>query len=108
MRQWSLSGIKAKQAKTYAEDPMKPNVKKPTDAKTNDTTDNMRAEYDMGKLLAAGVTGKYAKQYREGTNMVLIEPEIHSQFPTAKDVNDALRLVIQLRRIGRPRRTASR
>ena len=72
------------------------------------STDELRPEYDLTELLKDGVRGKYAKRYHAGTNLVLIEPEIHSEFRTAKDVNDALRLVIQLRKIGGRRRTARR
>jgi hypothetical protein len=70
--------------------------------------DDLRTEYDLRTLLKAGVQGKYAKQYHAGTNLVLIEPKIHSQFPTAKDVNDALRLVIELRKIGSNRGRSNR
>ena len=59
-------------------------------------------------MLKGGVRGKYARQYQAGTNLVLIEPEIHSEFRSAKDVNDALRLVIELRKIGGTRRPADR
>ena len=79
---------------------MKPRGKK--------ATDDTRPEYDLGTLLEGGVKGKYANQFRKGTNPVLIEPEIHDEFRTEKEVNDALRLVIELRRIGGPRRSALR
>ena len=77
---------------------MKPHGKK---------TDELRTEYDLALLLKSGARGKYATQYQSGTNLVLIEPEIHSQFKTAKEVNDALRLVIELKKIGQ-RRTLAR
>ena len=63
-------------------------------------TDTMRAEYDLTKVLKDGVRGKYAKEYQAGTNLVLLEPEIRKQFKSEKDVNDALRLVLELRKIG--------
>jgi len=47
----------------------------------------MRDEYDFSK----GVRGKYAKRYREGTNIVLIEPDLHKLFPNSEAVNHALR-----------------
>ena len=50
----------------------------------------MRAEYDFSK----GVRGKYAKQYAEGTNVVVLEPDIVREFPTAESVNEALRSLI--------------
>lgn len=52
--------------------------------------DEMRAEYDFSK----GVRGKYAKQYAEGTNVVVLEPDIAREFPTDESVNDALRSLI--------------
>ena len=63
----------------------------------------MLANYDFSK----GVRGKYAKQFRAGTNLVLIDPEIHSQFRTDAEVNAALRLVLELRKIGGTRRSAN-
>lgn len=53
-------------------------------------TAEMRAEYDFSK----GVRGKYAKQYAEGTNVVVLEPDIAREFPTAESVNQALRSLI--------------
>ncbi|MFN7937829.1 MAG: hypothetical protein U0R19_31155 [Bryobacteraceae bacterium] len=61
---------------------------------------DMRAEYDLAEVLKGGVRGKYAKEYKAGTNLVLLEPEIRKQFKSEKDVNDALRLVLELRKIG--------
>ena len=52
--------------------------------------DEMRAEYDFSK----GVRGKYAKRYAEGTNVVVLEPDIVREFPTAESVNEALRSLI--------------
>jgi len=52
--------------------------------------DEMRAEYDFSK----GIRGKYAKQYAEGTNVVVLEPDIAREFPTAESVNEALRSLI--------------
>ena len=71
------------------------------------TEDELRPEYDLASLLKGGVKGKYAKRFQEGTNLVLIEPQIHSQFKSDQEVNDALRLVIELRKIGGTRRKSS-
>jgi hypothetical protein len=49
--------------------------------------DTMRAEYDFSK----GVRGVTAARYAKGTNLVLIDPELHQLFPTSEAVNDALR-----------------
>jgi hypothetical protein len=47
----------------------------------------MREHYDFSK----GVRGKYAKRYAEGTNLVLLEPDVAKEFPDAAAVNEALR-----------------
>jgi hypothetical protein len=54
--------------------------------------DEMRAEYDFSK----GVRGKYAKQYAEGTNVVVLEPDVVREFPTAESVNEALRSLLPI------------
>jgi hypothetical protein len=45
------------------------------------------------------VRGKYAASYQEGTNLVLLDPEVAAAFPNAEAVNDALRLVMKLAKI---------
>ena len=52
--------------------------------------DTMRKEYPEN-LIKSGVRGKYAKAYREGTNVVLIDPDLHELFPDSEAVNRALR-----------------
>ena len=61
--------------------------------------DELRPEYDLAKVLKGGVQGKYADRYREGTNLVLLAPDVAESFPTDEAVNEALRLVIRLRKI---------
>ncbi len=55
--------------------------------------------HDLKKLLKGGVRGKYVERFREGTNLVLLEPDVAKAFPDAQAVNEALRLVIQLTEI---------
>ena len=62
--------------------------------------DELRAEYDLRRLLKEGVRGKYAKRYQAGTNLVLLDPEVRKAFRDERAVNDALRLVIELRKVG--------
>jgi len=52
--------------------------------------DTMRDEYPED-LIKSGIRGKYAKSYREGTNIVLIDPDLHRLFPDSDAVNRALR-----------------
>jgi hypothetical protein len=55
--------------------------------------DDLRPEYDLGKL-GKGERGKYFKRYSEGSNVVVIDPDLTEAFPNAKAVNDALRDVL--------------
>ena len=52
--------------------------------------DDMRSEYDFVSM-KGGVRSKYARRVREGTNIVLIEPEVAEAFPTEEAVNEALK-----------------
>ena len=47
----------------------------------------MRPEYD----LRGGVRGKYYERYRQGTNVVLLEPDVAKVFKDSAIVNEALR-----------------
>ena len=59
--------------------------------------DEMRAEYDFSSL-KGGVRGKYARRFRAGTNLVLLEPEVAKAFPTDAAVNEALRTILRATR----------
>jgi hypothetical protein len=61
--------------------------------------DELRPEYDLKSLLKGGARGKYAKKYRQGTNLVLLEPDVAKAFPNEKAVNEALRLVMKLNKV---------
>jgi hypothetical protein len=62
----------------------------------DDEDREMRPEYDFSK----GVRGKYASRYAKGSNVVVLEPDVAAQFPTAEAVNDALKEVIARRKAG--------
>jgi hypothetical protein len=51
----------------------------------------MRPEYD----LRGGVRGKYYQQYREGTNVVLLDSDVAAVFRDSESVNQALRVLIK-------------
>ncbi len=53
---------------------------------------DMLEEYDFSK----GIQGKYAKRYAEGTNVVVIEPDVAKYFPDHDSVNQALRLLADI------------
>ncbi|MGD1155486.1 MAG: hypothetical protein ABSA41_06610 [Terriglobia bacterium] len=59
------------------------------------STNDMRPEYDFASM-KGGVRGKYVKRYREGTNLILLDPELAEAFPTDAAVNDALRAVLKM------------
>jgi hypothetical protein len=65
----------------------------------DEKADELRPEYDLSALLKEGVRGKYAKRYEQGTNLVLLSPDVARDFPNDEAVNEALRLVIQLKKI---------
>ena len=49
--------------------------------------DTMRAEYDF----STAVRGVTAARYREGTNIIVLDPAVMDVFPDAAAVNEALR-----------------
>ena len=59
----------------------------------------LREEYDF----SGGVRGKYAKRYAEGSNVVVLDPELSDLFPDSKSVNEALRYLAKLFRQTRKR-----
>ena len=59
--------------------------------------DTLRDEYPED-LIRSGVRGKYTKSYREGTNIVLIDPDLHEMFPDSESVNRALREYVATKR----------
>ncbi len=59
---------------------------------TNEEAVEMLDEYDFSQ----GEIGKYAKQYAEGTNIVLLDPDVAKVFPNSEAVNQALRALAQI------------
>jgi hypothetical protein len=59
--------------------------------------DTLRPEYDPAELKGR-TRGKYAAAYREGTNAVLLDPDVWEAFPTSEAVNEALRLLMKAAR----------
>lgn len=43
-----------------------------------------------------GKRGRFAARYAQGTNVVLLEPEIAKSFPDSEAVNRALRLLLEI------------
>ncbi len=63
---------------------------------------DMLEEYDFSK----GIQGKYAKKYNEGTNVVVIDPDVAKFFPDHDSVNEALRSLTEI--IKRQKRTPNK
>jgi hypothetical protein len=65
--------------------------------------DELRPEYDFASM-RGGVRAKYYEEYRKGTNVVLLQPDVVEAFPTEEAVNEALRGILSttraVRRIG--------
>jgi len=55
------------------------------------SNNGIRDEYDFSR----GRRGKYARRYAEGTNVVVLEPDVAKAFPNSKKVNASLRKLIQ-------------
>lgn len=47
-------------------------------------------EYDF----SSGVRGKYAEEYAEGANVVVLDPDVARFFPDHDSVNEALRHLV--------------
>ena len=57
--------------------------------------EEMRKEYkreDLGK----GIRGKYFNEYKKGTNLILLSPDVAATFPDDKSVNEALRSLMKI------------
>jgi hypothetical protein len=59
----------------------------------------MRDEYSFEK----GERGKYAERYKEGSNLVLLEPDVAKYFPNSKSVNRALQGLISQGKVQLPK-----
>ncbi len=55
---------------------------------------DMPAEYDFSQ----GVRGKYAGRFAEGSNVIVLDPDVAEVFSAAKAVNEALRLLARMAR----------
>lgn len=51
---------------------------------------SLRAEYDFSR----GVRGKYAKRFAEGSNVVVLDPDVAKRFGDSVSVNEALRSLL--------------
>ena len=59
--------------------------------------EELRSEYDFATM-KGGVKGKYAAQYRKGSNLVLLAPDVADVFRDNASVNEPLRSLIGIAR----------
>ena len=53
-----------------------------------------RPDLDWSKA----VRGRHADRMQDGSNIVLLEPDVQAQFPTSEKVNRALRALLEIER----------
>ena len=81
----------------------------------NTPLNGMRSEYDFARM-KSGVRGKYVNRLRTGSNLVLLEPDLATAFPSDEAVNEALRAALKVAKVvteskrlpNRARRTRAR
>lgn len=61
-------------------------------APSKTTEPEMQAEYDF----SGAARGKYARHYAQGTNVVVLEPDVAKAFPNAEAVNSSLRALVSI------------
>ena len=59
-----------------------------------DSNDEPEEEFDFSN----GVRGKYVERLKEGSNVVLLDPDVAAEFKTPQAVNRALRVYLKTKR----------
>lgn len=59
-----------------------------------DSNDEPEEEFDFSN----GVRGKYVERLKEGSNVVLLDPDVAAEFKTPQDVNRALRVYLKTKK----------
>ena len=59
--------------------------------------DELREEYKLSDFSSPLVRGKYAKQLKKSSNIIVLKPEVAEFFPNAEAVNNALLSLIKIR-----------
>jgi hypothetical protein len=65
---------------------------KGTKAAKGTKEDALAKEYDF----RGGVRGKHARRFAEGSNVVVLEPDVAKVFPDSSAVNEALRALVRI------------
>jgi hypothetical protein len=61
---------------------------------SQESTDEMRDEYDFSDA----VQGKHHRAYSQGTNVILLDPDVARVYRDSASVNKALRLLMEVAR----------
>ncbi len=71
--------------------------------------DDLLPEYDFSKMKLIG-RGIYAKRFRSGTNLALLDRDVREAFPDDQSVNEALRVVAKAakQQVSRARKAPAR
>ena len=60
----------------------------------NEPNDELQPEYDF----SAATRGRHHDEFQQGTNIVLLDPDVANVFHDSAAVNEALRLLVRLAR----------
>ena len=79
-------------------------LKPKIESRKTEPDEDMLPEYDFSKA----VRGKYYERYRQGTNVVLLDPDVAEVFRDSTSVNDALRTLVSVAeaKASRPKRSS--
>ncbi|MGC2111807.1 MAG: hypothetical protein WA655_19985 [Candidatus Korobacteraceae bacterium] len=69
-------------------------MKKPIERRSRD---EMPPEYDFASM-SGGIRSKHYQEYRKGSNVVLLQPDVAEVFPSEEAVNEALRGILKTTR----------
>jgi hypothetical protein len=53
---------------------------------------DMLDDYDFSQ----GVRGKYVQRFAQGSNIVILSPDVAEIFPDSESVNNALRMLVEI------------
>ena len=67
------------------------------------TVSEMRPEYDF----SSGVRGKYASRFPEGSNVIVLDPDVAELFEDSEAVNRALRIFARSTKRNRRRKDST-
>jgi hypothetical protein len=62
------------------------------DEQNDERDSDMLDEYDF----SGGVRGKHAARYAQGSNVVVLDPDVAEVFPDSESVNKALRALAEI------------